>query len=50
MNEPKIIKRQVKWVDEEYCILVTKFDNGAIASERLEAEEAANWRSRLGGF
>lgn len=46
MNEPKIVNQQIKWTEEDNsCLLVTKFDNGALAVDPLTPEEAAQWTS-----
>lgn len=51
MKEPKIIERYVKWQEEDNStLLLTKYDNGAIAVEPIDSEEAALWHAKLGGF
>lgn len=38
-TEPKIVNQQAKWVDEERCILMTKWSNGAVSVDNITTEE-----------
>lgn len=42
----KIEAQQVLW-SEDNCQLITRYDNGLIASEPLTAEEAAEWEAKI---
>lgn len=44
----KIEAQQVLWSeDKNNCQLITRYDNGLIASEPLTAEEAAEWEAKI---